>query len=45
MIIILMKMILIPLPMFDFWIGLVNLKNTKYLKKDKRRINANSMAS
>ena len=41
----LMKMILILLFISDFGLGILNLKNTNLLKKDKWRINANSMAS
>ena len=29
----------------DFWLGVVNLENTKHLKKDKQRINAYSVQS
>ena len=29
----------------DFGLGILNLKNAKHLKKDKIRINANSVAS
>ena len=35
LIIILMKMILILLFLSGFWFGILNLKNSKYLKKDK----------
>ena len=38
-----MKMIL--LFMSDIWLGLVDLRNAKLLKKDKQRININSVAS
>ena len=34
-VIILMKMILILLLMSELWLGMVNLKNAKQLKKDK----------
>ena len=40
-----MNMILILLFLSDFWLNTLNLKNTKHLKKDKRRINANSTAT
>ena len=33
---IMMKMILISLFLSDFWLGILNLKNTKKLEKDKR---------
>ena len=29
----------------DFWLGVVNLKSTKHLKNDQRKINANSVTS
>ena len=45
MILIMKKMILILLFLSDFWLGMWNLKNAKQLKKDKWRINANSVAS
>ena len=31
--------------MSDFWLGVVTFKNAKHLKKGKRRINANNVAS
>ena len=45
LIIILIKMILILLFLSDFWLGIVNLKNAKHLKKCKWRINENSVIS
>ena len=39
------NLILILLFMSNFWLGIVNLKNAKHLKKDERRINACSVAS
>ena len=39
------KIILILLFSSDFWLGILNFKNAKHLKKDKWRINANSVAS
>ena len=29
----------------NFWLGVINLKNRKHLKKEKQRINANSVES
>ena len=37
------KIILILLFLSDFWLGILDLKNTKNLKKDECRINANSV--
>ena len=45
MIIILIKVFLILLFMSHFWLGVGNLKNAKFLKKDKWRINASSVAT
>ena len=42
---ILMKVILILLFLSDLWLGIVNLKNTKHIKKDRCGINANIMPS
>ena len=44
MIMILMKMILRLLFISGFWLGVVNLKNAKHLKKDKWRIKAYSVS-
>ena len=41
----LMKIILILLFLSEFWVGILNLKNAKHLKKDKGKINANNVAS
>ena len=43
--IILMKISLILLFISDFWIGIVNWKNSKHLKMWKWKINSNSVAS
>ena len=40
-----MMMILLLLFKSDFWLGVVNLKNIKHLKKDKQIVNARSVAS
>ena len=41
----LMKMIIILLFLSHFWLGILNLKNVKHLKRYKRRINACGVAS
>ena len=40
-----MKIVLILLFMLDFWLEVVNLKNTKHLKKNKQKVNAVNLAS
>ena len=42
---IVMKIILILSHLLDFWLGILNLRNVKHLKRVKWRIYANSMAS
>ena len=40
-----MKMIMKLLFLLDLWLGVIDISNANYVKKDKQRINANSMAS